>query len=130
MKATAILRENIFNVTGNIVMIALLYLVLGTLVSYGIGALFADFTDEWKKQGIAMQLLDVGAEVSLIAILAFVSSYFVDNIVPYFPVHESFEDYIESFGGRMIFIYAIFVFVKDLDEKLVYLYGELLGKKH
>ena len=60
---------------------------------------------------------------------AFLSSYFVDNIVPYLPVHESFEDYIESFGGRMIFIYMIFIFVKDLDEKLIYMYTNVLGAR-
>jgi len=129
MKATAILRENIFNVVGNIVLISLIYLVLGTLVSYIVSILSTDFTEDWKKQHPVMQFIDIGAEVSLLSILAFLSSYFVDNVVPYLPVHESFEDYIESFGGRMIFIYMIFIFVKDLDEKLIYMYTHVLGVK-
>jgi hypothetical protein len=129
MKATAILRENILNVIGNIIFISLIYLVLGTLVSYIVSVLSPDFTEEWKKQHPALQFLDISAEVSLLSILAFLSSYFVDNIVPYLPVHESFEDYIESFGGRMIFIYMIFIFVKDLDEKLMYMYTNVLGAR-
>jgi|APGre2960657423_1045063.scaffolds.fasta_scaffold03173_7 hypothetical protein len=129
MKATAILRENILNVIGNIIFISLIYLVLGTLVSYIVSVLSPDFTEEWKKQHPALQFLDISAEVSLLSILAFLSSYFVDNIVPYLPVHESFEDYIESFGGRMIFIYMIFIFVKDLDEKLIYMYTNVLGAR-
>ena len=129
MKATAILRENILNVIGNIVFISLIYLVLGTLVSYIVSLLSPDFTEEWKKQHPAFQFLDISVEVSLLSILAFLSSYFVDNIVPYLPVHQSFEDYIESFGGRMIFIYMIFIFVKDLDEKLIYMYTNVLGAK-
>lgn len=129
MKANAILRENILNVIGNIIFISLIYLVLGTLVSYIVSVLSADFTEEWKKQHPALQFLDISAEVSLLSILAFLSSYFVDNIVPYLPVHESFEDYIESFGGRMIFIYMIFIFVKDLDEKLIYMYTNVLGAR-
>ena len=129
MKATAILRENILNVIGNIIFISLIYLVLGTLVSYVVSVLSPDFTEEWKKQHPALQFLDISAEVSLLSILAFLSSYFVDNIVPYLPVHESFEDYIESFGGRMIFIYMIFIFVKDLDEKLIYMYTNVLGAR-
>jgi hypothetical protein len=129
MKATAILRENILNVIGNIIFISLIYLVLGTLVSYIVSVLSPDFTEEWKKQHPALQFLDISAEVSLLSILAFLSSYFVDNIVPYLPVHESFEDYIESFGGRMIFIYMIFIFVKYLDEKLIYMYTNVLGAR-
>jgi hypothetical protein len=129
MKATAILRENILNVIGNIIFISLIYLVLGTIVSYIVSVLSPDFTEEWKKQHPALQFLDISAEVSLLSILAFLSSYFVDNIVPYLPVHESFEDYIESFGGRMIFIYMIFIFVKDLDEKLIYMYTNVLGAR-
>ena len=129
MKATAILRENILNVIGNIIFISLIYLVLGTLVSYIVSALSRDFTEEWKTQHPVFQFLDISAEVSLLSILAFLSSYFVDNIVPYLPVHESFEDYIESFGGRMIFIYMIFIFVKDLDEKLMYMYTNVLGAR-
>jgi len=129
MKATAILRENIVNVLGNIIFISLIYLVLGTLVSYIVSTLSPDFTEDWKKERVAMQFLDISAEVSLLSILAFLSSYFVDNIVPYLPVHQSFEDYIESFGGRMIFIYMIFIFVKDLDEKLIYMYTNVLGVK-
>jgi hypothetical protein len=129
MKATAILRENILNVIGNIIFISLIYLVLGTLVSYIVSVLSPDFTEEWKKQHPALQFLDISAEVSLLSILAFLSSYFVDNIVPYLPVHQSFEDYIESFGGRMIFIYMIFIFVKDLDEKLIYMYTKVLGAR-
>jgi len=129
MKVTAILRENILNVIGNIIFISLIYLVLGTLVSYIVSVLSPDFTEEWKKQHPALQFLDISAEVSLLSILAFLSSYFVDNIVPYLPVHESFEDYIESFGGRMIFIYMIFIFVKDLDEKLIYMYTNVLGAR-
>jgi hypothetical protein len=129
MKATAILRENIVNVLGNIILISLIYLVLGTLVSYIVSALSPDFTEDWKKQHVAMQFIDIGTEVSLLSILAFLSSYFVDNIVPYLPVHQSFEDYIESFGGRMIFIYMIFIFVKDLDEKMTYMYTDVLGVK-
>jgi hypothetical protein len=129
MKATAILRENILNVIGNIIFISLIYLVLGTIVSYIVSVLSPDFTEEWKKQHPALQFLDISAEVSLLSILAFLSSYFVDNIVPYLPVHESFEDYIESFGGRMIFLYMIFIFVKDLDEKLIYMYTNVLGAR-
>ena len=129
MKATAILRENILNVIGNIIFISLIYLVLGTIVSYIVSVQSPDFTEEWKKQHPALQFLDISAEVSLLSILAFLSSYFVDNIVPYLPVHESFEDYIESFGGRMIFIYMIFIFVKDLDEKLIYMYTNVLGAR-
>lgn len=129
MKATAILRENILNVIGNIIFISLIYLVLGTLVSYIVSVLSPNFTEEWKKQHPVFQFLDISAEVSLLSILAFLSSYFVDNIVPYLPVHESFEDYIESFGGRMIFIYMIFIFVKDLDEKLIYMYTNVLGAR-
>jgi hypothetical protein len=129
MKATAILRENILNVIGNIVFISLIYLVLGTLVSYIVSLLSPDFTEEWKKKHPALQFLDISAEVSLLSILAFLSSYFVDNIVPYLPVHQSFEEYIESFGGRMIFIYMIFIFVKDLDEKLIYMYTNVLGAR-
>ena len=75
-----------------------------------------------------MQILDVAAEVSMLVILAFWSSYAVDWINPILPVAPILEKYIETFGGRMIFLYAVFLFIHDLDEKLTYLYTEFLGK--
>uniref|UniRef100_A0A6C0J2P2 Uncharacterized protein n=1 Tax=viral metagenome TaxID=1070528 RepID=A0A6C0J2P2_9ZZZZ len=121
-------KGHIVNLTANLVIVGLVYLICGIVVSWMISNTFPHYDESWKKQSVSMQILDVAAEVSMLVILAFWSSYAVDWIIPILPVAPILEKYIETFGGRMIFLYAVFLFIHDLDEKLTYLYTEFLGK--
>jgi hypothetical protein len=95
-----------------------------------IRALFARFNDEWKTHPLFYQIADVSLELSFLVIIAFWITYVVHFITPILPVDARLEHFIEVYGGRMVFIYAVFLFVKDLDEKLLVVYDRITGDDH
>jgi len=122
-------RGQIVNLTVNLVAIAVFYVFLGGLLSWSMWMMFPDFDEEWKKQSIAYKTLDVSAEISVIIIVAFWTTYVIHSYIPILPVTSALEGYIESFGGQMIFVYAVFVFLSNLDDKLKDVYHSAFGTK-
>lgn len=118
----------ILNLTVNLVFVAIFYVFLGAAVSYLFYHTFPDYDEAWKKQAFVYQLLDVSAEVSTIVVVAFWLTYFVNTWIPILHVSPGLEHYVESFGGQMIFIYAMFIFIGTLDDKLVYVFKQSFGK--
>ena len=112
----------IASLTINLVILGLLNAALGFFVSYGIGLLFPDFTDEWKKEPAWVQWSDVITEVSLLVIAAFWVTYLVRFIIPVVPLRPSLEHYIEEYGSNFMFLYAIFIFFDDLSDKMLFLF--------
>ena len=112
----------IASLTINLVILGLLNAALGFFVSYGIGLLFPDFTDEWKKEPAWVQWSDVIAEISLLVIAAFWVTYLVRFIIPVVPLRPSLEHYIEEYGSNFMFLYAIFIFFDDLSDKMLFLF--------
>ena len=110
------------SLTINLVILGLLNAALGFFVSYAIGLLFPDFTDEWKKEPAWVQWSDVIAEVSLLVIAAFWVTYLVRFIIPVVPLRPSLEHYIEQYGSNFMFLYAIFIFFDDLSDKMLFLF--------
>ena len=47
--------------------------------------------------------------------------------IPVLPVSSGLETYLESFGGQMVFVYAVFVFMDTLDDKLKHVFNDLFG---
>ena len=112
----------IASLTINLVVLGLLNAGLGFFVSYGIGLLFPDFTDVWKKEPAWIQWSDVIAEISLLVIAAFWVTYLVRFIIPVVPLKPSLEHYIEEYGSNFMFLYAIFIFFDDLADKMLFLF--------
>jgi len=94
----------IASLTINLVVLGLLNAALGFFVSYGIGLLFPDFTDEWKKEPAWIQWSDVIAEISLLVIAAFWVMYLVRFIIPVVPLKPSLEfpDDSEQLTDRVV----------------------------
>jgi hypothetical protein len=122
-------RGQIVNLTVNLVAIAVFYVFLGGLLSWSMWMMFPDFDEQWKTQSVAYKSLDVAAEISVIIIVAFWTTYVIHSYIPILPVTSALEGYIESFGGQMIFIYAVFVFLSNLDDKLKNVYHSVFGTK-
>ena len=120
-------RGQVFNLTANLVFIGIFYVFLGAFVSYWLSKLFPTFDKEWEKRPNWVQLLDVSAEISIIVIVAFWLTYIVHSYIPILPVSTALEGYIESFGGQMIFVYAVFVFMDTLDDKLKHVFQDFFG---
>ena len=112
----------VVSLTINLVILGLLNAALGFFVSYGIGLIFPDFTDEWKKEPAWVQWSDVITEVSLLVIAAFWVTYLVRFIIPVVPLRPSLEHYIEEYGSNFMFLYAIFIFFDDLSDKMLFLF--------
>jgi hypothetical protein len=119
----------VFNLTINLMCIAIFYVFLGGLVSWCLSRVFPQYGPDWEKQSNLYQLIDVSAEISVIVVVAFWLTYFVHSFIPVLPVTSVLEGYLESFGGQMVFIYAVFVFMDTLDDKLKHVFNDFFGTK-
>jgi len=120
-------KGHILNLTLNLVCIAIFYLFLGGLLSWTMWRVFPEFNEQWEKQSNLYQLADVSMEISIIIIVAFWTTYFVNSFIPILPVTPALEGYLESFGAQMVFIYAVFVFLDTLDNKLKHVFNDFFG---
>jgi hypothetical protein len=120
-------KGHILNLTLNLVCIAIFYVFLGGLLSWTMWRVFPQFNEQWEKQSNMYQLADVSMEISIIVIVAFWTSYFVNSFIPILPVTSALEGYLESFGAQMVFIYAVFVFLDTLDDKLKHVFHDFFG---
>jgi hypothetical protein len=120
-------KGQMLNLTINLVCVAVFYVFLGAAISYGLSQLFPDYDDEWKKRPLWQQALDVSAETSSIIVIAFWLTYFVHIWIPILPISGGLEGYVESFGGQMMFVYAVFIFMDTLDDKLIYVFKRIFG---
>ena len=122
-------KGHIFNLTINLIFMSIFYVFLGGLLSWSMWRVFPDFDENWEKQSNIYQLVDVCAEVSVIIIVCFWVTYYVNSLIPVLPVTSPLEGYLESFGGQTMFIYAVFVFLNTLDDKLKHVFHDFFGTR-
>ena len=115
--------------TFNIAILACFYTVFGALISYLLFHLFDDFNEEWEKSSLFYQLLDISAEVSLVGIIAFWSSFIIKEYPPLFPVHQKLDHEVDTYISGLFFAYAMFLFLEDLSNKIKFLHTTYL-KQH
>ena len=127
LNTVPIVKCHILNLTLNLICIAIFYLFLGGLLSWTMWRVFPQFNEQWEKQSNLYQLADVSMEISIIVVVAFWTTYFVHSFIPILPVTSALEGYLESFGGQMVFIYAVFVFLDTLDDKLKHVFNDFFG---
>ena len=122
-------KGHIFNLTINLIFMSIFYVFLGGLLSWSMWRVFPDFDENWEKQSNLYQLADVCTEVSVIIIVCFWVTYYVNSLIPVLPVTSPLEVYLESFGGQTMFIYAVFVFLNTLDDKLKHVFHDFFGTR-
>jgi hypothetical protein len=122
-------KGHIFSLTINLMCIAIFYVFLGCLLSWCMWRVFPEFNENWEKQSNVYQLADVSMEVSIIIIVAFWTTYLVNSFIPVLPISSALEGYLESFGGQTIFVYAVFVFLDTLDDKLKHVFHDFFGTR-
>lgn len=120
-------KGHILNLTINLVFVAVFYVFLGATVSWGLSHVVPKFDEAWKAAPLWWQMLDVAGEVSIIVVIAFWLTYVVHIWIPILPVSSALERYVESFGGQMMFIYAVFVFMDILDDKLLVVFRKIFA---
>jgi hypothetical protein len=117
-----IYSSDIKNLSLNIMMLSVFYAFLGGLVSFVIHYLFDDFDEEWKEKPVWFQMFDISVEIAFLALVAFWSVFTINTSAPIFPVRQAMASYVDAYTSGMFFIYAIFLFMEDLSDKIKYLY--------
>ena len=120
-------KGHVMNLTLNLIVVAIFYIFLGGAVSYVLKSLVPKFDAEWEALPNAVQAADVALEISVLVLVAFWLTYFVHRWIPIFPISSGLEHYVESFGGQMVFIYAVFLFMETLDDKLKHVFQDIFG---
>lgn len=118
-------RGHVFNLTVNLVAAAIFYIFFGAMVSYGLSGIFPAYDEEWKNSNRFYQISDVAMEISIIVVASFWLTYFVNSSIPILPLPSPLEHYVESFGGQVVFLYAVFLFMDTLDDKLIHVFQEI-----
>ena len=114
-------------VTLNAALLAIAYTLLGVLVSFLLYYLFDDFDPEWTKRPVWYHFLDVSLEISFISVIAFWSAHIIEHAPPIFPVRKVLDTLVDSYISGIFYVFAVFVFMDGLTDKLKFLYTELFG---
>jgi len=116
-----------FGVTINAALLAILYTLFGLFISYMFYHIFDEFDEKWIKQTELYKFSDVSIEIIIIAVVAFWSAHIVEQLPPFFPVRKELDTLVDGYISGIFFIFAIFLFLDELTEKLKYLHEEYMG---
>ena len=122
--------KHLLNVSLNLSLIAIVYVLSGAATARLIRLLFNRFNEAWTKESLIYQLGDVSLELSFLVVVSFWITYAIHFLLPVLPVDVRLEHFIELYGGRMVFVYTVFLFVQDLDDKLLFVYDRITGDDH
>jgi hypothetical protein len=117
-------------VTGNIAIFSVFYTIAGALLSYVLYYLFDVYNDknkEWEDKGLSYQVFDVSLEIAIIGIVAFWLVYSINVSAPIIPVRRGLENFVDSYTAGLFFMFAMFIFLGDLTNKLKYIFDTFLG---
>jgi hypothetical protein len=120
--------KEIWFISLNATFLAVFYVLLGVFLSFVLHYLFDDFDESWKQRPSWYKFLDVSLEISFLAIIAFWSAYVVSLAPPLFKVRPAIDDLVDTYISGNFYLFAIFVFMEELTEKLQFMYIELFGK--
>ena len=119
----------ILAVSFNVGLLALFYTVFGGLISYALYFFVDVHDDAWESSSIAYKLYDTGLELVLIALLAFWPMYYINKAPPIIPVSREMDELVDTYISGIFFVYAMFIFLNDLEAKIKSLYRTILGKQ-
>jgi hypothetical protein len=66
-------------------------------------------------------------EIIIIALAAFWSARIIAYLPPLFPVRKDLDLLVDGYISGIFFIFAMFLFLDELTEKLKYLHHDYLG---
>jgi hypothetical protein len=120
-------RNEILSVSINAGVLAVLYTMFGALISFIMYHIFDEFDDEWKERSELYKITDIVVEVVIIAIVAFWSAHFVELLPPFMSVRKELDSLVDGYISGIFFIFAMFLFLDELTEKLKYIHHIYLG---
>jgi hypothetical protein len=115
-------------VTMNSSLLAMFYTLLGVFVSYVLYHLFDSYDEVWIEQRSTLfKITDVSLEISILAVIAFWSAHIIQGAAPFFPVRRELDTLVDGYISGIFYIFAIFMFMDELTEKLKHLFHELFN---
>ena len=120
--------EEAVGVTLNTSILAVFYTTVGGIISYILGIFVNEPMEDWKKHPRWYQVGSVSMQLAIIGSLAFWITYVIREAAPIFPVSKPLDELVDTYISGLFFAYAMFLFINYLDEKIQYLYHELLDK--
>ena len=120
--------DEMLRVTANSAFLAIFYTLLGVLVSFVLYHVFDEWNDDWKKKSVTYQLTDVSLEIAFLSFIAFWSAHIIEIAPPVIPVRKELDLLVDGYISGIFYVFAVFVFMDDLTEKLKHLYNTFLGK--
>jgi hypothetical protein len=120
-------NQEILHMSLNLSSLAVIYTIFGALISYLFYYIFDEFDDKWKKRTAFYKFLDVFIETVLIALVAFWSSQFIQQLPPLFKVRKVLDIMVDSYISGIFFVFAMFLFLDQFTDKLKFLHDEFLG---
>jgi len=119
--------QEIIHMSLNASVLAILYTIFGALISYFFYHIFDDFDKKWQKRSELYKFADVIIEIIAIALAAFWSSNIIQQLPPLFKVKKVLDIMVDTYISGIFFIFAMFLFLDELTEKLKFLHDEYLG---
>jgi len=113
--------------TVNAGVLAIAYTFFGSFISYIMYHIFDEYNETWKKRSELYKFIDVLVEIIVIAIAAFWSARIIEKMPPFMPVRKELDILVDGYISGIFFIFAIFLFLDELTEKLKYLHHDYLG---
>ena len=121
------MRETAF-VSLNAVVLAIFYTLLGILVSYVLYHLFDSYDETWREErSWLFKFADVSLEIAILSVIAFWSAHVIEIAPPFFPVKKQLDLLVDGYISGIFYIFAIFVFMDELTEKLKYMFNQLFS---
>jgi hypothetical protein len=116
--------------TLNIAVLAAVYTFLGTLVSFVFYYLFDTYEPyhdvglEWEDKSVTYKVSELTVQIMSIAVLTFWTSIIMNELFPIIPIHVQFVRLLDTYATGLFFIYAVFLFVDSLGEKVKFLFNK------
>jgi hypothetical protein len=118
-------KGQVYSLVANLAIMTVFYLFLGAGVSYVISKIVPPYDEKWKSQPRIYRIADATVELVLVVLIAFWLYYITRVIIPIVPLSSRLETYVESFGVQLAFLYAIFIFLETLDDKMVHAFQDI-----
>lgn len=120
--------SEIVGVTLNTSILAVFYTSVGGIISYLLGIFVNEPMEDWKKYPMWYQVGSISLQLAIIGSLAFWITYVIREAAPIFPVRKELDELVDTYISGLFFAYAMFLFINYLDEKIQYVYHELLDR--
>ena len=104
-----------------------MYTLLGGLASYVFYYVFDEFDEDWKKKSVLFKVSDVSIELAIMGITTFWVSIFIEKLPLFIPIKKNLDTLVDGYMSGVFFLFAIFIFIDSLTDKIKFLYDEHVG---